>query len=143
MDWWTPSKTIKPALIAFALYIAVAGYLKYTYVPQPDPFPRVYISGPFYKLGGSSYAATFPPRENTGAADSADNPTRSTFQLYEDEKPIGPAHSLNADIANLGGGRYSHWQTDKGPALNFSATDNSDPNSSGKRYSYPKPRRAD
>ena len=26
-------------------------------------------------------------------------------------KPLGPAHSLHADIANAGGGRFSHWDS--------------------------------
>jgi hypothetical protein len=137
MDW-TLSRMIKPALAAFGLYCAVAGYLKYIYVPQPDLPARAYLSGPFTRLGGFSYLTALPPAF-ADSGDSPDNPTRSQFQLYEDEKPIGPAHSVHADIASLGGGRYSHWRLDKDAAgLIFSATDNSDPNNSGKRFSYPK-----
>ncbi len=139
MDWWTPSRTINAALAAFALYFAVAGYLKYAYVPQPDLPRRVYLPGPFTKLDGFSYRSPLP-REFEDSSDSLDNGTRSQFQLYENEKLIGPAHSPHIDIARLGGGRYSHWRSgEKNWALIFSATDNSDPNNSGKRYSYPKP----
>jgi pectate lyase len=30
--------------------------------------------------------------------------------LFEDDEPIGPAHSAHADIRERGRGRYSHWQ---------------------------------
>jgi hypothetical protein len=50
---------------------------------------------------------------------------------------------LHDDIRALGGGRYSHWiGSDQGTpdgvlesSLYFSASDNSDPNENGRRYS--------
>ena len=59
----------------------------------------------------------------------------SRLVLYEDGKPLGPAHSLHQEIRTKGGGAYSHW---KG-RLYFSTSDNSDPRESGRRYSavYP------
>jgi hypothetical protein len=133
----TVSRMIRWAVPAFALYFAMAGYLKYTYVPQPDLPPRVYLSGPFKKLGGASYLSPLP-KQFADSADSPDDGQRSEFQLFENEKPIGPPHSLHDDIANLGHGRYSHWRLEKDAGVIFSATDNSDPNHNGKRYSYAK-----
>jgi hypothetical protein len=131
---WTRSRTIKATLTGFALYFAVAGYLKYTYVPQPDPPPRFWIPfPPFPHFGdgsGFAYVAWLPP-EYDELADSPDNPTRSPLMVFENEKPLGPAHSAHADIVKDGHGRFSHW---KGVGLIFSPSDNGDPNV-WKRYS--------
>lgn len=58
---------------------------------------------------------------------------RSDLVLLEDGRPLGPPHSLHADIRNLGAGRYSHWTRD---SLYFSASDNSDPRRNGRRYEF-------
>ncbi|MFH1345627.1 MAG: pectate lyase, partial [Pseudomonadota bacterium] len=59
-------------------------------------------------------------------SDSGDSPgaINSSLVLCEDNLQLGPAHSLHADIAKLGRGRYSHW----GKNIVFSTSDNSDPN---------------
>ena len=64
--------------------------------------------------------------------DDADHPQRSPLRLLEDGKPLGPAHALHHSIGRDGGGRYSHWA---GNTLLFSASDNSDPNTNGRKYS--------
>lgn len=56
---------------------------------------------------------------------------KSGLLLYEDGKVLGPPRSLHADIRTKGGGRYSHWTA---TALYFSASDNSDPRTNGRRY---------
>ncbi|MEN6403903.1 MAG: PKD domain-containing protein [Armatimonadia bacterium] len=56
----------------------------------------------------------------------------STLRLFEDGKDIGPAHAPHVDIREKGQGRYSHWST----ALYFSASDNSDPRTNGRRYTW-------
>jgi parallel beta-helix repeat protein len=58
--------------------------------------------------------------------------TASTLRIYENGKELGPAHTLHADIRTLGGGRFSHW----GNALYFSASDNSNPLTNGRTYTY-------
>ncbi|UVO39197.1 glycosyltransferase [Bradyrhizobium arachidis] len=55
---------------------------------------------------------------------------RSMLRLFEDGKELGPAHSAHADIARLGGGRFSHW----GRNLMFSSSDGQDPRHNGRRY---------
>lgn len=54
----------------------------------------------------------------------------SQLVLLEDGRPLGPAHSAHTQIRHKGEGRYSHWNDD----LIFSASDNSDPGTNGKRY---------
>ncbi len=61
-------------------------------------------------------------------SDGEDNPRASTLVVKEDGKRLGPAHSLHADIAAAGGGRFSHWDS----SVVFSTSDNSDPRENGR-----------
>jgi len=56
----------------------------------------------------------------------------STLRLLEDDRELGPAHVPHADVREHGLGRYSHW----GAALWFSSSDNTDPRSNGRRYTW-------
>jgi hypothetical protein len=56
----------------------------------------------------------------------------SRLVVYEDGKPIGPAHSSHTDIREHGAGRYSHWSG----WLYFSTPDGTDPRSNGRVYTY-------
>ncbi len=56
---------------------------------------------------------------------------KSRLQLFENGKPLGPPRSLHKDIREKGRGRYSHWTRE---SLYFSASDNSDPRTNGRRY---------
>jgi hypothetical protein len=67
--------------------------------------------------------------------DSNTTPTQSNVLVLENGAPLGPAHSLHADIRALGGGRYSQ----SGTSLYFSASDNSDPTANGRSYTYAVP----
>jgi hypothetical protein len=64
--------------------------------------------------------------------DTTDSPKASKLKLYEDGLALGPAHSNHAEIRQYGRGRYSHW----GNALYFSSSDNSDPTTNKRRYTY-------
>ena len=79
--------------------------------------------------GGHCYIASlgahFP-------GDGLEGQPPSKLQLSENGKAIGPAHAAHVDIREKGLGRYSHWHT----SLRFSATDNSDPRSSGRTYTW-------
>jgi hypothetical protein len=121
----TLSRTIKAALVLFAVYFPIALYLTYSYVPKPD-LKVEYLSGPFRKLDATAYLAKVPKLEGIG--DSSADPFRSTVVLLENGQPIGPPHS-RSEIAN---GRYQHWRA---VGIIFSASDNSDPNSNGRTYS--------
>jgi hypothetical protein len=67
-----------------------------------------------------------------GIADKIDFWMRSPLRLFEDDRPLGPSHSLHTHIRNTGRGAYSHWRDD----LMFSTSDNSDPNRTGRVYSF-------
>jgi hypothetical protein len=51
-------------------------------------------------------------------------------RLTENGRPLGPGGALHEDIRQMGQGRYSHW----GGQLYFSTSDNSDPNTNGRKY---------
>ncbi|MGM4872115.1 hypothetical protein AB7645_12910 [Bradyrhizobium sp. 956_D2_N1_5] len=70
-------------------------------------------------------------------ADSADEAARSPIVIYENEKPLGPAHSSHEDINKIGGGRFSHW---RGIGIIFSASDATNPNTNGRRYTIVRPK---
>lgn len=60
----------------------------------------------------------------------SDRESVSRLAVFENGQPLGPAHASHADIRVLGGGRFSHW-CDK---VYFSASDNSDPRTNGRKY---------
>ncbi len=68
--------------------------------------------------------------------------TVSPLVVLEDGQPLAQPHALHAEIRELGQGRYSHWTYRAGADRNgapyrevlFSTSDNSDPNSNGRRY---------
>ena len=51
-------------------------------------------------------------------------------RLTESGRPLGPSGAIHEDIRKMGQGRYSHL----GEALSFSISDNSDPNTNGRKY---------
>ncbi len=55
----------------------------------------------------------------------------SQLLIFEDGEPLGPAHSLHADIREKGAGRYSHWTRE---GLYMSASDNTDPRTNERTY---------
>jgi SAM-dependent methyltransferase len=91
---------------------------------------RHLLPGPFTAYRGATYAASIP--ELASQADSSDAPRRSQLMLYEDGGLLGLSHSIHDYISQYGNGRFSHW----GDYLYFSTSDNSDPNSNGRRYEY-------
>ncbi|TKC03692.1 pectate lyase [Pedobacter frigoris] len=66
------------------------------------------------------------------SSDTQSQPTASTVKIFENGVEIGPAHSLHSDIRTLGKGRFSHWSG----SLYFSTSDNSDPRTNGRTYTY-------
>jgi 2-polyprenyl-3-methyl-5-hydroxy-6-metoxy-1,4-benzoquinol methylase len=94
-------------------------YDKSQLIPLPTPFKK--SKGKMWGVELKSYETI---------ADTNSEPGRSPLILLENESPIWKNHSLHDDISNLGGGRYSHWET----YLYFSTSDNSNPNTNGKKY---------
>jgi pectate lyase len=65
-------------------------------------------------------------------SDSQEQLSVSTVRIFENGKEIGPPHSVHSDIRNIGRGRFSHWLG----SLYFSTSDNSDPRTNGRTYTY-------
>lgn len=88
-------------------------------------YPVTAIDKPFEPLGGFAWAADLG-----SLADKPVDPLR--FMLYENNQPVGWPNAPQSSIKHWGRGRYRI----DGKRLMFSATDNSDPNDSGKTYSF-------
>jgi predicted O-methyltransferase YrrM len=113
---------------------AVTGLLHYvSQAVLPVKLRRLFYSrrlgGPFPNEG-HCWTAHLP--EWRHLADSPENPQRSSLMLYEDGVPFLEAHVPHQYIRTEGGGLFSHWQD----SLFFSTSDNSDPNTNGRRYTY-------
>ncbi|MEQ7799389.1 pectate lyase [Pedobacter sp. ASV1-7] len=72
------------------------------------------------------------PMDAKLTSDSNTEPNASSLRVFENGVEIGPAHSSHADIRAKGKGRFSH----KSGFLFLSASDNSNPKSNGKKYTY-------
>ncbi|WP_145998624.1 hypothetical protein [Methyloterricola oryzae] len=59
-----------------------------------------------------------------------DQESASCLMVFENGKPLGPAHAAHEEIRRIGGGRFSHWGGD----LFFSTSDNTDPRTNGRNY---------
>jgi hypothetical protein len=103
-------------------------FLEYL-APSCPQGTAVEFKPPFQMVGsGFAYFATVPTLE--GRADNDATPTRSAFLVCENGHRLGPPHTVHGDIIAKGKGRFSHWLF----GFIFSASDNSDPNTNGRRY---------
>lgn len=68
--------------------------------------------------------------------DDGSNPTRSTLRIFENGIEMIPPHTAHADIRSQGKGRFSHWSNGAFAALWFSTSDNTDPRTNGRTYTY-------
>ena len=64
------------------------------------------------------------------SSDWDSRPEASRLHLFEDGKPLGPAHSVHGAVRELGGGRFIHWGTE----LWFSTSDGTDPRLNQRSY---------
>jgi hypothetical protein len=62
--------------------------------------------------------------------DTEADPERSRWELLEDGRPLGPAHTLLPTIVIYGQGRYAHL----GGELYFTASDDTSPRDNGRSY---------
>jgi len=125
-------KKIAIGLLAFAFYLSVALWLKYDYVPPaPPPGTVLELKRPFdIFLLESGLARSAPAPSLDSEADTSDN-LSSPYVVYEDGRPLGPAHIQHTEIDKLGHGRFSHW---KGLGFVISASDGTSPASNGRTY---------
>lgn len=126
-------------LASAAAYFAAAHWLKVTYDPRGhEVIPEIagrkmLLRPPFREFLDSAFAVVATDHLFGDLADTADDNFRSPIQLYENDKPLGPAHSVHADIGTTGRGRYSHWRYNYSIFL-FSSSDNTDPRKNGRNY---------
>jgi len=78
--------------------------------------------------GGYAYKIS----QTISGGDNSTAKEQSILRLFENGVELGPAHSVHDDIRNLGKGRFSHW----GSTVIFSASDNTDPRTNGRTYTY-------
>lgn len=88
---------------------------------------RFVLEAPFTASEGHAWLAPIPD-----LLLSSGTKHRATFRLFEDDTQVAAnGNAMHADITASGGGRHLFWPN----FICFSATDNSDPNTSGHRYS--------
>jgi hypothetical protein len=125
--------------VVASAYFPTAYWLQIAFDPPGSKVaPRVageklLLMRPFEGFLDSNFAAIATDTMFGRFADSADNDSRSDVELYEDDKPLGPAHNGHADVGKLGQGRFSHWRYNYSIFL-FSSSDNTDPRTNGRNY---------
>jgi hypothetical protein len=134
------------AIVAIAAYVLTAYWLKISYVPPivPDADPKVagaklLLRRPFQRFLDSDFGVIARDDSFVNLADTADNNERSPIEIYENDKPLGPAHSSHAGVAKIGHGRFSHWGRKDSTIFVFSSSDNTDPQTNGRAYWAVKP----
>jgi pectate lyase len=111
-----PANAVSPETLATSNATTVA----------PTVYP-IAVSSMKHDEGYAYKAGSMP-----SSGDSNTQPTVSTLKLYENGVELGPAHSVHNDIRTIGKGRFSHW----GTGLYFTASDNSNPLTNGRKYTY-------
>jgi hypothetical protein len=131
MTDWNKSRWVVCAIVVTTIYFSAALALRHSYALRVPPGEILRLTHPFerFEIVGLAYIAKAPMLD--GLADSPDDPARSPVMLYEDNHPLGPAHSVHADIAESGDGQFSHW---KSVGFIFSSSDGTDPNVNGRNY---------
>lgn len=141
-DYSAAPQSLSPSQISFSA--AQPAILKYgpLSLGESDPAqPPTLICGQVGmnsvspEQGFNYIAYPFP-----GDGDIMSDGTRSKLILLEDGAPLGPAHAQHQDIRDKGHGLFSHWGGYGTPgtvyALYFSASDNSNPITNGRVYTY-------
>lgn len=121
----------------FAVYFPLALWSKAAWVdPSPKGTIVVQLYGPFEMVGHVAINRwQIAKLGGFGDDDTIESDNRSPVVIYENSKPLGPAHSTFAEMRDTGKGRFYFSRT----GFLFTATDNSDPNSNGRRYWAVKP----
>ncbi|OMI00031.1 hypothetical protein BSN85_35045 [Bradyrhizobium brasilense] len=89
---------------------------------------KVTLEPPFTHVDGNMYLVMRP--DESPLADTDQDHSRSRTLICESGKLLWPPHNQSFDIIQSGMGRYSHYSA----GILFSASDNSDPNTNGRRY---------
>ena len=128
VDFWLKvASGLSVTILAFLSTLYIADYFS----PLCPSGRATQLAGPYgtFTPGGVAFIGRLPSFDTS--ADSPEAPRQSKLVLCENNLLLGPGHSIHAEIAKLGKGRYSHW---KDAGLIFASSDNSDPNSNGRNY---------
>lgn len=87
------------------------------------------MEGPFSAIHHTGYKFILP-EEIRAHGNTTHDPYKSPLRILENGAPLNWPHRDLISIFYGGGGVYGHW----GDALYFSTSDNSDPNTNGRRY---------
>jgi hypothetical protein len=131
MPNWNRSGWVVCAVVATAAYFSVALWLKYSYESPKPAGTIIRLSRPYFQSHDSNIAFVVNVPSLDHLSDTVEFQARSPFILYENELPLGPAHSEHAEIAKYGHGRFSHWN---GAGFIFSSSDGTSPKSNGRTY---------
>lgn len=113
--------------LSFTL-IMLGGLLTGLYAAEPSRTTRVLLPNTAFQHEiGFCHIANM----DFGEDGDRESGNRSELLVYEDGRPLAPAHAIHADIRDQGNGRYSHWTRNQ---LYLSASDNSDPRTNGRKY---------
>jgi lysophospholipase L1-like esterase len=118
------------AILALALVIAAASAIAARGAPWTFDIPV----GSITAEGGHAYRATVPSWFGGALEAPANRPgeLRSNLRVRQDGRHLRPPHVPVEEIREKGRGAYGHWQD----GLYFSATDNTDVRTNGRRYDY-------
>ncbi|QPF81994.1 hypothetical protein IC762_19565 [Bradyrhizobium genosp. L] len=128
---------------AVPIYFILANWLSYAYVPVLTApgvgGERHELMRPFVPINSTFAMTSVDPWFGDLADRAGDLDGTSPIVIYEDDKPLGPAHSTpHAEISTLGHGRFSHWKGSFSVFV-FSSSDNTDPRTNGRTYWAVKP----
>ncbi|QPF83916.1 hypothetical protein IC762_30350 [Bradyrhizobium genosp. L] len=124
---------------AAPIYFIVASWLSVacqpTFIEPGASGERHVLMRPFIPFQSSKFAMTsIDPWFGDLADDGSQTDSLSPIMIYEDDKPLGPAHSTpHQQISTLGRGRFSHWKGNFSVFV-FSSSDNTDPRTNGRTY---------
>jgi hypothetical protein len=116
-------------IFTLAVYFPTALLLRSSY--DPPPRDAVFRLAGFTQLSHKRFGYMSQTQKLKDLADTEDGPPTSPVLLFEDGKPLGPAHTSQTDVEYIGLGRFLHL---KRVGFFFSASDNSDPKTIGRTY---------
>lgn len=123
------------SLAIFAAYLPVALWVGGLYVAPPRPPGTMieplqgFVQGPGFSYRVTSYVLA-------KYADASEDNMNSPVMLYEGMTPLGPARSYLRDVQDVGLGRFVFVRFGEDPRSHavISTSDNSDPNTNGRKY---------
>lgn len=118
-------------ILTLAIWFPLGAFIGSRYTPPLRP-PGAFSLVGIEKHAEGEFMFVVHFDRHAKLADTAEEPTRSPIELFENDRQLGPAHSTTGDIKDLGAGRYRHTPD----VIYFSSSDNSDPRTNGRVYSW-------